>query len=102
MEYKGDERRKAPSYCDAHSETKEALILLTNNLSHLKEAVIRIDKHMEEANHGRLNWWMAITGIIATVIIQTFVFAYYLGIYSKQIEVDTKRLDILEGSVFHK
>lgn len=94
------ERRKTAFYCDAHTETKETLILLTNNLGHLKEAVVRIDKHMEESNKARTNWWLAIVGVIVTVIIQTFVFAFYLGIYSRQIEVNSGRLDKIEGIIY--
>lgn len=84
-------------YCDAHHETQKTLALLTNNLEHLKNAVERIDQHMEEANKTRTNWWMAIVGIIATVIVQTFVFAYFLGVYSRQIEINTGRIDRIES-----
>lgn len=100
-EWTGEERRKNTFYCDAHVDTREALVLLTNNLAHLREAVIRIDKHMEDANKSRTNWWLAIVGIIVTVIIQTFIFAFYLGIYSRQIEVDTDRINKLENIIYH-
>jgi hypothetical protein len=90
------ERRKEGYYCDGHPETREAIILLKNNMQHLADAVTRIDKHMEEAAKSRTGWWMAVFSVIFGLIFQTFVFSYYIGSATKQIEINTKRLDVLE------
>lgn len=102
MDWDGQERRKPINFCEGHSETREAIILLQSNLSHLTEAVNRIDKHLENASKARVNWWLAISSIVAGVIIQTFVFSHHLGTLSKQVEINTHRLDKIEELLFYE
>lgn len=96
MTYDGQDRRKNSYYCDGHQETKEAILLLKNNLEHLTAAVDRIDKHLEQSSKTRTNWWLTISSIIVGLLIQTFFFSYYLGSMGKQIEVNTKKIDEIE------
>ena len=96
----GKERRKENYYCEGHPDTREAIILLTSNVEHLKDAINRIDKHLEEAAKSRISWWLTIVGIVTGILIQTFVLAFYLGTMGRQIEINTKRLEVIESKIF--
>lgn len=93
------ERRK--NFCDGHGEMRETIIILKNNMEHLTEAVKRIDVHLEQASKMRVNWWLALTGVICGILIQTWVFSYHLGSMGKQIEINTKRIEVIEREM-HK
>lgn len=94
------DRRKSNFYCEGHPDTREAIILLTSNVEHLKDAINRIDKHLEDAAKSRLSWWLTIVGIIVGILVQTFVLAFYLGTMGRQIEVNTHRLTVIESKIF--
>jgi hypothetical protein len=56
-------------------------------------SITEIEKHIE---HGK-SWRLAIVGIVISVVIQITTFAYLWGQASRQIVINTGRLDVIEG-----
>ena len=82
-------------YCDVHQSVMIANAKVESKLDTLVETVKKIETHLEIQSLQRNNWWIAITGIVIGVLIQTAVFCYWLGQISKQIEVDHQNIQEL-------
>lgn len=83
------------------NETHTTIEVLKNDMEHIKGAVDKIAKSMDEANKDRSGWWLALAGMFLTVLIQTSCFVFFLGGALKQIEVNTGRLNAIEN-IIHK
>ena len=98
----GSERRRCPIPCDAHVEISSAVqkhdtmvAVMQEKLTTLVESVGEIKEYLKAQNEKRTTWWIAISGIIVGVLIQTAVFCYWLGQISKQIEIDHQSIQQL-------
>ena len=105
MSYTGPERRLKQNVdcpvggCPMSNETHTTIEVLKNDMEHIKGAVDKIAKSMEEANKARAGWWMALAGMFLTVLIQTSCFVFFLGGALKQIEVNTERISLIESKI---
>ena len=96
MGYQGEDRRKSDN------EIHVTIEVLKNDMEHIKGAVDKIAKSMEEANKARIGWWMALTGMFLTILVQTSCFVFFLGGALKQIKVNTGRIMNLETIVHQR
>jgi hypothetical protein len=92
MTWDGIERREENSklgFCSAHIE-------LIEDMAVIKTTLLNIEKNMKEGMSFRTGLVLTMIGVVVTIFIQVAAFAYYIGIMSKQIEVNTRRLNMVE------
>lgn len=96
--WNGIERRQG-NFCASHIEIVKSVAVIETSIANMESKISAtlgsIDKHVSQGNQ----WRLAIVGVAAMVILQFIGFLNYNSKMSKQIEINTKRLDIIEGQM---
>jgi hypothetical protein len=91
----GQERRRMPQ-CEAHLDVVKSMAIIETTIVALDKRIngslASIEKHMDQG----IQWRIAIIGVAVTLLIQLILGIAVISRYGKQIEVNTKRLDVVE------
>ena len=96
MAWDGTERRMKPDFCTRHEQMMETIHKIDKTTG---ELAIRINGSIDDIEHHMTMssaWRMTIVGIIVSIVIQVVTFSYLWGQASRQIAINTSRLDVLE------
>ena len=90
MEWNGEERRSGTmSFCNQHIDTIKILTKVSTSMESL-------ERTMSESSNFKKSVLISFIGIIMTMFIQFGGVCYIYGQMSKQITVNTTRLDVIE------
>jgi len=84
--------------CPEHDKLIETIHKIDKTTTELS---VRINGSIHDIEHhirAGQSWRLAIVGVVVSVIIQVIGFAYLWGQASKQISINTGRLDVIENS----
>ena len=80
----------------------EKLIEVVHNIDKVTTALsVRINGSINDIEHHMevgAAWRIAIVGVIISIVLQIITFSYLWGSASKQISINTERLNILENT----
>lgn len=94
----GVDRRMKPDYCPRHEDMMEKIHNIDKTTTELS---VRINGSIDDIEHHMdvsAAWRIAIVGNLIMVFLQVITFAYLWGMASKQIAINTNRLDVIEQS----
>jgi diacylglycerol kinase len=89
-DWDGKNERRQGTYCSQH-------IQLITTLTEVVTAVKGIDKSLNEGVNFRKGVVISISGIILTLFLQFGTFCYFYGQQSRQVVINTARLNVVEG-----
>ncbi len=89
MSWNGEERRKSDGFCPAH-------ITFVADMATIKESLKNIESNLTVS----AKWKTALVGAYIAVAIQAVGFFTLWGAINKQVEINTKRLDVIERILF--
>ena len=96
MNWDGVERRQL-GHCESHLDLVKSVAIIETTIVNLDKRINgslkSIEKHMDEG----IRWRIAIVGVGVTLLVQFMGFIVVGTRFTKQIEVNTCRLDTLES-----
>lgn len=96
MSWDGKERRNNQRFCESHIQMANDVAVTKSTLINLDKRIngslLAIEKHINEGK----GWRTTIAGLAVAVGIQILSFAYLYGNLSKQVQVNTIKLDKIE------
>ena len=78
------------NYCPSHLE-------FVTNIAEMKTSLLNIEKGLTEDAGFKRGISTAFIGVFVTIVLQISVFAFLQGGMSKQIEINTARLAVIES-----
>lgn len=89
-EWDGKERRRSSEFCGQH-------IGYATDIATIKQSVLDIKKEITTGGSFRSAIITAMLSMGLIIVIQIVTFAYLYGQTMRQVEINTKRLDVIEG-----
>ena len=89
MKWDGTERRSSMGFCQQHIETVKVLTEVSTSLKGLMQ-------QMTDTNNFRKSIIIILISMSITIVVHASLTGFFIGQMSKQITVNTSRLDIIE------
>ena len=93
MSWDGINRRKSmeqPKYCEAH-------IAFAEKLTQIFTTVVNIEKTLADDAGFKRGVFLALMSIVLIIVIQVASFSFLFGQMSRQVSINTGRLDVVEA-----